>query len=70
MSIRINENANIVHILNQARQSVNGLSRATQRLASGVRFESAGDDPGAIGSVIFTDKAITGIQRNQKVRFL
>jgi flagellin-like hook-associated protein FlgL len=66
MSIRVNENANLIEILRQTRESVKSLSRSTERLASGVRFNSAGDDPGAIGGVVLSERAINGIQEELK----
>ena len=63
MQVKSSDNANLIHIIRQTRDSVINLSDSTDRIASGVRFNSAGDDPGAFGSVVLNDHAVRGIQQ-------
>ena len=63
MQVKSNDNANLLHIIRQTRDSVISLSNSATRIASGVRFNSAGDDPGAIGSVVINERAVQGIQQ-------
>jgi hypothetical protein len=66
MQVKSNDNANLLHIIRQTRDSVISLSSSADRIASGVRFSSAGDDPGAIGSVVLNERAVRGIQQELK----
>ena len=64
--LKINLGAESAAMLEKTRRAVNSLQSSVKRVASGVAIESAGDDPGAIGSVVFTETAISGIQRTLK----
>ena len=66
MSIKVKENANLITIIQKTRESIQTFSRSTERIASGVRFESVAEDPGAIGQVTFSESAIRGITREIK----
>ena len=61
MSIRINENQMLSSLLTRTRRSVRLLADATRRVAAGEQLQSASDDPGAIGQVVFNGNAIRGI---------
>jgi flagellin len=62
-SIKVNENANLLTILRQTRESLKAFSNSSERIASGNQFESAGDDPGALGQIIFNESAVRGITK-------
>ena len=49
--------------LEMTRRAIRDLKGSVRRVSSGVALESAADDPGAIGSVTFSETAISGIQR-------
>ena len=61
--LKINTGPETAALLEQTRRAMNDLKSSVRRVASGVSIESAGDDPGGIGSVVFTETAISGIQR-------
>ena len=61
--LTINVGPEMAKMLEQARRSMNALKGSVSRVSSSVKLESAGDDPGAIGSVALTESAISGIQR-------
>ncbi len=64
--LKINLGAESAAMLEKTRRAVNDLQSSVKRISSGIAIESAGDDPGAIGSVVFTETAISGIQRTLK----
>jgi hypothetical protein len=66
MSIKVKENANLITIIQKTRESIKTFSQSTERIASGIRFESVADDPGAIGQVTFSENAIRGITQEIK----
>ena len=61
--LTINTGPEMAKILEQTRRSMNDLKTSVRRISSGLRIESAADDPGAIGNVTFSETAISGIQR-------
>lgn len=61
--LKINVGSETAAVLEQTRRAINDLKSSVKRVASGVAIESAGDDPGAIGSVVYTETAISGVQR-------
>ena len=64
--LKINLGVETAAVLEKTRRAMNLLQSSVKRVASGVSIESAGDDPGAIGSVVLTETAISGIQRTLK----
>lgn len=61
--LKINAGPETAAVLERTRRAMNDLQSSVKRVASGISIESAADDPGAIGSVVLTETAISGVQR-------
>ena len=66
MSIKINENRNLLNIVSRARGSLSALAEATRRISSSLGVDRAADQPSVINQVTLGNSQIREISRELK----